>query len=46
MYITKYWGEYIGGTDDSLTLMDYLEGKQKEELTLSPTLLPYCWSVK
>lgn len=24
MYIEKYWGNYIGDTDDSLTLLDYL----------------------
>ena len=35
MYIKKYWGNYIGGTDDSLTLLDYLTDKQKEELPLS-----------
>ena len=35
MYIEKYWGNYIGGTDDSLTLLDYLIDKQKEEITLS-----------
>lgn len=35
MYIEKYWGNYIGGTDDSLTLLDYLIDKQKAELTLS-----------
>lgn len=34
MYIEKYWGNYIGGTDDSLTLIDYLAGKQKEEISL------------
>lgn len=34
MYITKYWGDYIGGTDDSLNLMEYLAGKQKEEIPL------------
>lgn len=35
MYITeKYWGEYMGGTDDSLTLLDYLAGKGKEEIPL------------
>lgn len=27
-------GNYIGGTDDSLTLLDYLIGKQKNEVTL------------
>lgn len=34
MYIEKYWGDYIGGTDDSLTLLDYLISKQKDEFTL------------
>ena len=34
MYIEKYWGDYIGGTDDSLTLLEYLINKQKDELTL------------
>lgn len=35
MYIEKYWGNYIGGTDDSLTLLDYLTDKQKAEIPLS-----------
>ena len=35
MYIEIYWGNYIGGTDDSLTLLDYLIDKQKTELLLS-----------
>ena len=35
MYIEKYWGNYIGGTDDSLTLLDYLADKQKSEIPLS-----------
>lgn len=35
MYITgRYWGEYLGGTDDSLTLLEYLAGKGKEELSV------------
>ena len=35
MYIAdKYWDNYIGGTDDSLTLVEYLAGKQKEEISL------------
>lgn len=34
MYITKYWGNFIGGTDDSLTLISYLADKQKEECPL------------
>ena len=36
MYIIeKYWGNYIGGTDDSLTLLEYLIEKQKTEISLS-----------
>lgn len=35
MYIEKYWYNYIGGTDDSLTLIDYLYDKNKTELPLS-----------
>lgn len=35
MYIEKYWGDYIGGTDDSLTLAEYLQEKQKEEISLA-----------
>lgn len=34
MYIEKYWDNYIGGTDDSLTLLEYLAGKEKEEISL------------
>ena len=30
MYIDKYWGDYIGGSDDSMTLMEYFGGKQGE----------------
>ena len=35
MYIEKYWGNYIGGTDDSLTLLDYFADRQKNEISLS-----------
>ena len=35
MYIEKYWGNYIGGTDDSLNLLEYLTDKQKAEIPLS-----------
>ena len=35
MYIEKYWGNYIGGTDDSLTLLDYLMDKQQPVISLS-----------
>ena len=34
MYIEKYWGNYIGGTDDSLTLLDYFMDQQKCEIAL------------
>ena len=35
MYIeNKYWNNYIGDTDDSLTLIEYLADKHKEELSL------------
>ena len=35
MYIKgKYWENYIGDTDDSLTLVEYLAGKGKEEITV------------
>lgn len=33
MYIAnKYWNHYIGDTDDSLTLIEYLAEKEKEEI--------------
>lgn len=36
MYIeNKYWNNYIGDTDDSLTLIDYLADKEKEEISFS-----------
>ena len=35
MYIKKYWGEYIGGSDDSLSLVAFLEDQKKEEISLS-----------
>ena len=35
MYIAeKYWNNYIGDTDDSLTLVEYLAEKQKEGISL------------
>lgn len=35
MYIeNKYWNHYIGDTDDSFALVDYLADKQKEEISL------------
>ena len=35
MYIEKYWGNYIGGTDDSLNLVAFLEDQKKEEISLT-----------
>ena len=34
MYISKYWGDFIGGSDDSLSLVEFLNGLNKEEITL------------
>ena len=35
MYIAdKYWNNYIGDSDDSLTLVEYLADKQKKEISL------------
>ena len=34
MYIKKYWGNFIGGSDDSLTLVEFLEDQEKEEVPL------------
>jgi len=34
MYISKYWGDFIGGSDDSLSLVEFLDGLNKEEITL------------
>ena len=34
MYIEKYWDNYIGGSDDSLTLLEYLASKEKETISL------------
>ena len=30
MYIDKYWDNYIGGSDDSLNLVAFLEDLKKE----------------
>lgn len=35
MYIDKYWGNFIGGSDDSLNLVAFLADQKKEEITLS-----------
>lgn len=39
MYIAnKYWNNYIGGTDDSLTLVEHLAEKQKDKIPLGEIL--------
>ncbi|RHR10021.1 DUF2185 domain-containing protein [Pseudoflavonifractor sp. AF19-9AC] len=35
MYIKKYWGNFIGGSDDRLNLVAFLEDQKKEEIPLS-----------
>ena len=35
MYIKKYWGNFIGDSDDSLNLVAFLEDQKKEEIPLS-----------
>ncbi len=35
MYIDKYWGNFIGGSDDSLNLVAFLADRKKEEIPLS-----------
>lgn len=30
----KYWNHYIGDTDDSFTLVEFLAGEHKEEISL------------
>nr|WP_314610871.1 imm68 putative immunity domain-containing protein [uncultured Lachnoanaerobaculum sp.] len=30
MYITKYWGDFIGGSDDSLNIVEFLEDFVKD----------------
>ncbi|MGG3280466.1 imm68 putative immunity domain-containing protein [Paenibacillus solani] len=38
MYISKWWGELIGGSDDSLALIDYLEQLESTNVTLNQIL--------
>ena len=35
MYISKYWGNFIGGSDDSLNLVAFLEDQKKEQIPFS-----------
>ncbi|KQN99901.1 imm68 putative immunity domain-containing protein [Paenibacillus sp. Leaf72] len=38
MYISKWWGDLIGGSDDSLALIDYLEQLDLTDVTLNQIL--------
>ncbi len=38
LYIGKWWGNYIGGCDDSLLLLDYFGNKKEKNLKLSEIL--------
>ena len=35
MYIDKYWGNYIGGSDDSLNLVEFLKDQNQDEIALA-----------
>ena len=39
MYIKKYWCNFIGGSDDSLNLVAFLEDQKKEEIDRKSTRL-------
>lgn len=39
MYMGQYRDNYVGGTDDSLTLLEYLTDKQKKEITVGEIFL-------
>ena len=43
MYIKKYWGNFIGGSDDSLNLVAFFEDQKKEEIPLSEILPKSDW---
>ena len=34
MYIKKYWGNFIGGSDESLNLVAFLEDQKKKKISL------------
>ncbi|UKS29587.1 imm68 putative immunity domain-containing protein [Paenibacillus sp. HWE-109] len=38
MYISQWWGDLIGGSDDSLALIDYLEQLDSKNVTLNQIL--------
>lgn len=38
MYIDKWWNDFIGGTDDSLTLLDYIRETKEAEYPVGALL--------
>lgn len=38
IYINKWWGNYIGGSDDALLLLDYFGTNKKQEISLNEIL--------
>jgi hypothetical protein len=38
MYISKWWGNLVGGSDDALALVDYFESRDLERFTLREIL--------
>ncbi|MGO4375455.1 imm68 putative immunity domain-containing protein, partial [Paenibacillus sp. MCAF20] len=45
MYISKWWGDLIGGSDDSLTLIDYLEQLDLTDVTLNQILRDFGFDI-
>ena len=39
MYIEKYWGEYIGESDDSLSLVAFWKIRRKKRFLLAKYLI-------
>lgn len=38
LYIKKWWGNYVGGCDDSFLLLDYFGNQKQSSLELSKIL--------
>ena len=41
LYIKKWWGNYIGGCDDSLLLLDYFGNQEQYNLELNFIRYPF-----
>lgn len=51
MYVRKYWGNYIGASDDSLNLLAMLDDQKKDEISLEEIfektgLDKYAWNFR